>query len=115
MGVRSVGIVQDGPSDKELSPDLLSFGSGQSFELEGAFDSTDSGTFDAYHADDALHDGHGLLVYLVAVPGGVVAEAVVRALGGDDLTLSSLPELPSAAPLGDLEALVAGDLVQYAG
>ena len=41
--------------------------------------------------------------------------AEVRTLGGYDLALPGLPELTPPAPLGDLEALVAGDLVQYAG
>src|SRR5215211_4890386 len=114
MGVRPVCIVPDRLPDKELSPNLLTFGSWQPFSLEGAFHSTYSSALSTHHADDALYDGHSFLVYLIAVPRGVVAEAVVRALGGYDPALPGLPELASAAPLGDLQALVAGYLVQYA-
>src|SRR5215208_2185606 len=114
MGVRPVSIVPDCHPDKELPPNILALGSWQTFSLEGAFHGTYGSAFCAHHADDALYDRHSLLVHLVAIPRGVVAEAIVRALGGYDFAFSGLPELPSATPLGDLEALVAGDLVQYA-
>src|SRR5215208_4826107 len=114
-GVRAVGIVPDRFPYKELPPNLLPFGSGQPIALEDAFHAPDGDALRTHHTEDTFHDGHSLVVYLVAVPGGVVTVAIVRALGGDDLTLSGLPELPSAALLGDLETLVAGNLVQYAG
>src|SRR5215211_305320 len=113
--MRPVGIVSYRLPDKELPPNLLAFGSWQSLALEGAFYSTDSSTLSTHHAKDTLYDGHSLLVYLVAVPGGVVVETVMRALGCYDLALPGLPELPPSAPLGDLEALISGYLVQYAG
>lgn len=112
--MRAVGIVLDRFPDIEL-PLNLPFGSRQPFALEDAFHAADGDALRTHHAEDAFHDGHSLLVYLVAVPEGVVAVAVVRAFGGYDLALPGLPELTPAAPLGDLEALVAGDVVQYAG
>src|SRR5215212_11157381 len=98
--VRPVSIVSYRLPYKELSPNLLAFGSWQSLALEGAFHSTDSGAFSTHHAKDTLYDGHSLLVYLVAVPGGVVLETVMRALGCYDLPLPGLPELPPSAPFG---------------
>lgn len=61
---------------KECRGTRPSLGAEQPLELEDAFYATDDDPFETHHAEDALDDGHRLLVHPAAVPGGVVAGTV---------------------------------------
>jgi hypothetical protein len=66
------------------------------------------------HDEDAPYNGHGLRVYLIAVSGIVVPEAVVDTVIGYNLSLSSLAQLATPRPLRGLRPLVLGELVKDA-
>jgi hypothetical protein len=65
------------------------------------------------HAENAADDIHLRLVNLVSIPGGVEPEPEAWHARGDYLSFARLPQFAPSAPLRDLEALEARDLIEY--
>jgi hypothetical protein len=82
--------------------------------LEERADGSYRPSLDTDHVEDAPYNLHLILVDLIAVPVGVELEAVTRGMCGKYLALPCLALPSAAAPLRDLQALEAGDLVEYA-
>ena len=53
-------------------------------------------------------------ILVVSIAAGVVHEAVVRGMDGDNLALAGLPQLPPPTTLCRFRPLELGELVEYA-